>query len=74
MREMEQKPQWRQYVHLPRNEDIGPLQRAYQAQEKVIEYNGREVLCLLVETAAVTFCDGSYASRLETVNVTGYII
>lgn len=71
---MKQKPQLRQYVHLPQNEDIGPPDRSYRAREERLEYNGREVLYLVVETTGVTFCcDGSYASRIETTNVEGYI-
>lgn len=69
---MGQKPQLRQYVHAPEDEDIGPLERFYRAREGEPEYNGREVLYLTVETTGITFCDGSYASRIETVNVMEY--
>ena len=70
---MEPTPQLRQYIHLPEDEDIGPLERYYRAREGRLEYNGREVLYLRAETTGVTFCDGSYASRIETANVIGYI-
>lgn len=70
---MEQKPRSVRYVHLPEDEDIGPPSRTYRAYEKVVEYNGREVLYLIAETSGVTFCDGSYASLIETVHIKGYI-
>lgn len=70
---MDKKNQLYQYVHLPENEDIGPEDRTYQAQEKIVEYNGRKVLCLIVEANAVTCCDGSYSSQIKTIHVKGYI-
>ena len=70
---MEQNPKLRQYIHLPEDEDIGPEERFYQAREGRLEYNGREVLYLVAETTGITCCDGSYASRIETMNVIGYI-
>lgn len=70
---MEQGTQLRQFVHLPQDEDIGPLNRSYRVREGRLEHNGREILYIMVETTNVTFCDGSYASRLQTVNVEGYI-
>jgi len=70
---MGQKPKLRQYIHLPEDDDIDPLERDYQATEGKLEYNGREVLYLTSESTGVTCCDGSYVSRIETVNVIGYI-
>lgn len=70
---MEQNPQLREFVHLPEDEDIGQLERYYRATEGRLEYNGREVLYLISETTGFTCCDGIYCSRLETVNVIGYI-
>ncbi len=63
-----------EYVHLPQGEDIGPPGRSYQLQEKVLEYNGREILYLVTEACAIFCCDGSYTSRIGSVNVKGYIL
>lgn len=72
---MKQELKLRQYVHMPQDEDIGPPDRCYRAVEKRLEYNGREVLYLMVETTGVTSCcNGSYSSRIETANVEGYIV
>lgn len=68
------KNQLRQYIHLPEDEDIGFLERAYRAIEEKLEYKGREILYLIVECTGFTCCDRSYTSRLETVRVVGYVI
>ena len=70
---MEQKPQLQQYIHLSEGNDVSLLDRDYQATEGRLEYNGREVLYLISETTGFTCCDGIYCSRLETVNIIGYI-
>ena len=61
------------YTHLPQNEDIGFEGRSYSAAECLLDYNGRQVLYLLVDAADVTFCDRSYASHLASVTVKGYV-
>lgn len=61
------------YIHLPQDQDIGFPERAYQASEERLEYKGREVLYLIVESTGFTCCDRSYTSRLATVRVAGYI-
>ena len=61
------------YAHLPQNEDIGFEGRSYSVTEGLLEYRGRRVLYLYVEASDVTFCDCSYASRLVSVNVKGYV-
>ncbi len=70
---MEQKPQLRRYTHLPEDEDIGPLERFYQAREARLEYKGREVLYVVSEATGFTCCDGISSPRIETVNIIGYI-
>ena len=70
---MEQKNQLRYYVHVPEDEDIGFPERAYRASEERLEYKGREVLYLMVESTGFTCCSGSYTARLETARVVGYI-
>jgi hypothetical protein len=61
------------YAHLPQNEDIGFEGRSYSVTEGLLEYRGRRVLYLCAEASDVTFCDCSYASRLVSVNVKGYV-
>ena len=61
------------YAHLPQNEDIGFEGRSYSVAEGLLEFRGRRVLYLCVEASDVTFCDQSYASRLVSVNVKGYV-
>ena len=61
------------YVHLPQNEDIGFRERSYSVIEGLLEYEGRDVLYLLVDASDITFCDRSYASHLASVNVKGYV-
>ncbi len=61
------------YAHLPQNEDIGFEGRSYSVTEGLLEYRGRSVLYLCAEASDVTFCDCSYASRLVSVNVRGYV-
>jgi hypothetical protein len=62
------------YTHLPQNEDIGFLERSYNVIEGILEYEGRDVLYLLVDASDVTFCDRSHASHLASVNVKGYVV
>ncbi|UCG83778.1 MAG: hypothetical protein JSW38_02890 [Dehalococcoidia bacterium] len=62
------------YTHLPQDEDIGFLERSYSVIEGTLEYDGREVLYLLVDASDVTFCDRSHASHLASVNVKGYVV
>ena len=61
------------YIHLPQNEDIGFRERSYSVIEGLLEYEGRDVLYLLVDASDITFCDRSYASHLASVNVKGYV-
>ncbi|MFC1925791.1 hypothetical protein ACFLW2_03735 [Chloroflexota bacterium] len=65
--------QLQQYVHQPEDEDIGFSERAYQVREEILEYKGREVLYVRVESTGFTLCDRSVNSRLETGRVVGYI-
>ena len=62
------------YTHLPEEEDIGPEDRCYRAQEEIIDYKGRQVLCLHVEAWGVTSCCGGYASHIATTYIAGYIV
>ena len=61
------------YAHLPQNEDIGFRERSYSVVEGLLEYEGRDILYLLVDASDITFCDRSYASHLTSVNVKGYV-
>lgn len=61
------------YVHLPQGEEIGFPERAYWATEERLEYKGRKVLYLIVDSTGNTLCGRSYIYRLETVRVVGYI-
>lgn len=54
--------------------DIGFSERAYQAREEKLEYNGQEILYHIVESTGFTCCDRSYTSHLATIRVIGYII
>ena len=61
------------YTHLPEGEDIGPEGRCYRVSEEIIEYNGRQVLCLHTEARDVTSCCGGYAPYIATTYIVGYI-
>ena len=72
---MECKSQLSQYTHLPPEEDIGPSDRSYRAQEKILEYKNRKILYLIVETTGVTFfCDRSSTPHIGSIIVPGYIV
>ncbi len=72
---MECKSQSSEYTHLPSEEDIGPSDRSYQVQEKILEYKKRKILYLIVETTGVTFfCDRSSAPHIGSIIVPGYIV
>ncbi len=62
------------YVHLPQDEDIGFEERAYRITEGLLEHQNRKVLYLHVEASEVTFCDGRYASYLDSFNIKGYVV
>ena len=62
------------YTHLAQQgEKIGWEIRSYNANESVIEYNGKQVLLVEVDADNCTFCDGSYAHNLSGANVEGHI-
>jgi hypothetical protein len=62
------------YEHLPEGKDIGFEGRSYSLKEGLLEYKGRKVLYLNVEASEITFCDRSYAPRLGSINVKGYVL
>jgi len=62
------------YTHLPQDDNIGFDERSYRVTEGTLDYQGQTVLYLHVESTAITFCDGRYASHLESVSVKGYIV
>ena len=61
------------YAHLPQDENIGFEERSYSVTEGLLEYQGQRILYLHVEASAVTFCDGRYATYLESISVKGYV-
>ena len=63
-----------EYIHLPQDEDIGPVDRAYRLREGILDYKGREVFYLETEASAITFCDRSYALRMGNIYIKGYIV
>ena len=72
---MECESQLSEYTHLPQEEDIGPQDRSYQLQEKILEYQNRKILYLISETSSVTFfCDRSSTPHLGSIIVPGYIV
>ena len=72
---MEYKSQLREYTHLPQEEDIGPEDRSYRVQEKILDYKDRKVLYLVTETTGLTFfCDHSSTPHLGSIIVPGYIV
>ena len=72
---MECKSQLSEYTHLPPEEDIGPADRSYRVQEKILEYKNRKILYLIVETTGVTFfCDRSSTPHIGSIIVPGYIV
>jgi len=64
----------RVYVHVAEDEDIGFEGRSYRVAEELLDYQGRKILYLKSEAAAVSFCDRSYACHLGSINVKGYVV
>ena len=62
------------YRHCPRQEDIGSEGRQYSITEGILEYQGRKVLYQYVEALGVTFCTGTGASYVGSINVKGYVV
>ena len=69
------KSQLSEYTHSPPEEDIGPADRSYRVQEKILEHENRKILYLIVETTGVTFfCDRSATPHVGSIVVPGYIV
>ncbi len=62
------------YAHQPEGEDVGFEGRSYSVAEGLLEYRGRRVLYLNVETSGISFCDRSYAMHLGSIMVKGYVV
>ena len=64
-----------EYIHLPEDEDIGPEGRSYLIREEILDYKNKRVLCIWSEAqGGITFCDGSYAQKISSFSVKGYIV
>ncbi len=62
------------YRHLPRDEHTGPEGNRYSATEGILEYQGRKVLYQYADALGVTFCTGTGAPYVGSINVKGYVV
>jgi len=62
------------YIHPQLNDNIGPEGRSYSLEEELVEYRGRNILCLHSKAGFNRFCDGNSLSHLYTIFVKGFIM
>ena len=63
-----------EYVHLPQDEHFGFEERGYYVDEGVMEFNGRKLLYLVMESDLMSFCFFRRERRLTTIDVEGYVV
>ena len=64
-----------EYIHLPEVEEIGPSGGSYQLTEVILDYNGRDVLCVRSEsTGNITFCRGCGIQGASSIFIKGRIV
>jgi hypothetical protein len=62
------------YAHLSRDEHAGFEGDRYSATERTLQYRGRTVLYQYADAVGVTFCTGTGAPYVGSLNVKGYVV
>ena len=64
-----------EYVHLPEVEEIGPSGGSYRLKEEILDYKGRDILCVRSEsTGNITFCSGCGIQGASSIFIKGRIV
>ena len=64
-----------EYVHLPEDEEIGPLGGSYRIKEELLDYKGSDVLYIRSESSRnITVCRGCSLQGVISIFIKGRII